>query len=105
MRAGLARRPESAKSDQLWVIGARQAPNQLGSRDDHAPWQEAQRHRAIARAPRQAWDRSASADLGAAVGEIGTLAQAEYAGHARRYAGQALNRQGAQLMVQDSPPS
>ena len=43
-----------------------------------------------------------AADRGAAVGEIQTPLGHATPAMARRYAGQALNRQGAQLMVQYS---
>jgi len=46
-----------------------------------------------------------AADHGALSGEIQTMLGHATPAMARRYAGQALNRQGAQLMVQYSPLS
>jgi hypothetical protein len=103
MRAYLARRPERAKTDQLWVTERGTGPRQFWHGNDHATGQEAERHYPCACSPVQTRDRSTSGGLGAAVGEIQTLLGHSTPALARRYAGQALNRQGAKLIVQYSP--
>jgi site-specific recombinase XerD len=103
MRAYLARRPERAKTDQLWVSERGEG---LGNSGMEMIIRRAKKRSGITRvhahllrhgiAPR-------AADRDAAVGEIQTLLGHSTPAMARRYAGQALNRQGAKLMVQYSP--
>jgi integrase/recombinase XerD len=103
MREYLARRPRNALTDQLWVTGRgeplsngglnmviRRARQRSGIKRMHA---HLFRHGMAQHA----------ADNGADIGTIQTLLGHKSPAMARRYAGEALNRQGARLMVQFSP--
>ncbi len=103
MRAYLARRPERAKTDQLWVT---ERGTGLGNSGMEMIMRRAKKRSGITRVHAHLFRHriaQRAADQGAAVGEIQTLLGHSTPAMARRYAGQALNRQGAKLMVQYSP--
>jgi integrase/recombinase XerD len=105
MRAYLARRPERARTDQLWVT---ERGTGLTNSGLEMVMRRAKKRSGITRVNAHLFRHGIAqraADLGAAVGEIQTLLGHATPAMARRYAGQALNRQGAQLMVEYSPLS
>ena len=103
MREYLARRPRNASTGQLWVT-ERGAP--LSYWGGHMVVRRARARSGIARLHAHLFRHGMAqhaADNGADIGTIQTLLGHKTAAMARRYAGQALDRQGARLMVQYSP--
>jgi site-specific recombinase XerD len=102
MREYLARRPRNASTGQLWVT-ERGAP--LSYWGGHMVVRRARARSGIARLHAHLCRHGMAqhaADNGADIGTIQTLLGHKTAAMAPRYAGQALDRQGAQLMVQYS---
>jgi site-specific recombinase XerD len=99
----LARRPKRSTTDQMWVTEYGIGLSEDGLR---MVFRRAKRRTGIQRLHahllRHGMGQHA-AEQGLAVGEIQTLLGHRTQAMARRYAGKALDRQGARLMVQFSP--
>jgi integrase/recombinase XerD len=103
MREYLARRSRSATTNQLWVTERAQPLSYWGG---HMVVRRARQRSGIARLHAHLFRHGMAqhaADQGADIGTIQTLLGHKTAAMARRYAGEALDRQGARLMVQYSP--
>ena len=103
LREYLARRPRNALTDQLWVTG-RGEP--LSNGGFNMVIRRARRRSGISRMHAHLFRHGMAqhaADNGADIGTIQTLLGHKSPAMSRRYAGEALNRQGARLMVQFSP--
>ena len=103
LREYLARRPRNALTDQLWVTGRGEPLTNGGF---NMVIRRARRRSGISRMHAHLFRHGMAqhaADNGADIGTIQTLLGHKSPAMARRYAGEALNRQGARLMVQFSP--
>jgi site-specific recombinase XerD len=103
MREYLVRRPRSASTGQLWVTDRGTPLSYWGG---HMVVRRARERSGIVRLHAHLFRHGMAqhaADKGADIGTIQTLLGHKTAAMARRYAGQALDRQGARLMVQYSP--
>jgi len=103
LREYLARRPRNTITSQLWVS----APGKpLSNGGFNMVIRRARERSGIGRMHAHLFRHGMAqhaADSGADIGTIQTLLGHKSPAMARRYAGEALNRQGARLMVQFSP--
>ncbi|MBV9599394.1 MAG: tyrosine-type recombinase/integrase [Chloroflexi bacterium] len=103
MREYLSRRSRTATTSQLWVTERGEPLSYWGG---HMVLRRARQRSGIARLHAHLFRHGMAqhaADQGADIGTIQTLLGHKTASMARRYAGEALDRQGARLMVQYSP--
>jgi site-specific recombinase XerD len=103
VREYLARRPRKVTTSQLWVTERGEPLSYWGG---HMVVRRARQRSGIERLHAHLFRHGIAqhaADKGADIGTIQTLLGHKTAAMARRYAGEALDRQGARLMVQYSP--
>jgi integrase/recombinase XerD len=102
MRVYLARRPANAKTDQIWVTDRGTALSDAGLEMVFRRAKQRSTPRVHAHLLRHGMGHYL-ADQGLGVAEIQTVLGQKTPAMARRYAGKALDRQGARLMAQNSP--